>query len=53
VAANTRAKTDFALTEIREVLKGSTPTCASIRFAAARRRRARGAKPRAAGRVVG
>jgi nicotinamidase-related amidase len=53
VAANTRAKTEFALTEIRDVLKGSTPTCASIRFGPARRRRARGAKPRAAGRVVG
>ena len=33
VASNTRAKTEFALTEIREVLKGSTPMSTSIRWA--------------------
>jgi nicotinamidase-related amidase len=53
VASNTRAKTAFALSEIREVLKGSTPLSASIRFAAAPRKAGRGGgKPRAAGRVV-
>jgi nicotinamidase-related amidase len=54
VAANTRAKSEFALREIRDVLKGSTPAGASIRFGpAARRPSRRGKRPRAASRVVG
>ncbi len=54
VASNTRAKTEFTLREIRDVLKGSTPRSASVRFAARSRRSApRGGHPRGAGRVVG
>ena len=54
VASNTRDKTEFALTEVREVLKGSTPMSTSIRWGASRQGRAGpGVKPRAAGRVVG
>jgi len=54
VASNTRAKTAFALNEIREVLKGSTPLSASIRLVAASRKTARGGgKPRATVRVLG
>jgi nicotinamidase-related amidase len=52
VASNTRAKTEFALREVREVLKGSTPRSASVRFGPPSRARG-GVKPRAAGRVVG
>jgi nicotinamidase-related amidase len=56
VAANTRKKTAFALTQIRAVLKGSTPPAARIRFPAAskRRQRAEGASIGAsASRLVG
>jgi nicotinamidase-related amidase len=54
VASNTRAKTEFALREIREVLKGSTPRSASVRLAAASRKLTRrGGQPRGAGRVLG
>ena len=54
VASNTRAKTAFALREIREVLKGATPRSASVRFGARPRKPGRGGgPPRAAGRVVG
>lgn len=54
VASNTRAKTQFALTEVREVLKGSTPTSTSVRLTApARGRASGGGYPRGAGRVVG
>ena len=54
VASNTRAKTAFALKEVREVLKGSTPRSASVRFAAPSRGPASsGRSPRGAGRVVG
>ncbi|HET6896992.1 MAG TPA: isochorismatase family cysteine hydrolase, partial [Vicinamibacteria bacterium] len=54
VASNTRAKTEFTLREVREVLKGSTPTSTSMRLTAPARRRASGrGHPRGAGRVVG
>ena len=54
VASNTRPKTEFALREIREVLKGSTPRSLNIRFRAPSRAPGGGAvKPRAAGRLVG
>jgi nicotinamidase-related amidase len=54
VASNTRAKTEFTLREVREVLKGSTPTSTSVRLAAPPRRPASGGgSPRGAGRVVG
>ena len=54
VASNTRAKTNFTLKEVREVLKGSTPRSASIRFAARSPATARGGgQPRGAGRMVG
>ena len=54
VASNTRAKSEFALREIREVLKGSTPKSTSVRLTApARRRASGGGHPRGAGRVVG
>jgi nicotinamidase-related amidase len=38
VAANSRRKTEFALEQIRVVLKGSTPGSRSVRFGASRRR---------------
>jgi nicotinamidase-related amidase len=54
VASNTRAKTEFTLKEVREVLKGSTPRSARLRFTARSRGSApRGGDPRGAGRVVG
>jgi nicotinamidase-related amidase len=56
VASNTRAKTEFTLKEVREVLKGSTPRSAGVRFAArprSGRSAPRGGHPRGAGRVVG
>ena len=54
VASNTRARTEFALREIREVLKGATPRSASVRFSPRSRTSARGGgKPRGAGRMVG
>jgi nicotinamidase-related amidase len=54
VASNTRAKTEFALGSVREVLKGSTPRSASVRFGSGSRKAAGGGRsPRAAGRVVG
>ena len=54
VASNTPAKTAFTLKEVREVLKGSTPRSASLRFVARSRGSApRGGDPRGAGRVVG
>jgi nicotinamidase-related amidase len=55
VASNTRAKTEFALREIREVLKGSTPRSASVRLAAPPRGASPGGggRPRGAGRVLG
>jgi nicotinamidase-related amidase len=54
VASNTRAKTEFTLQEIREVLKGSTPLSTSVRWGPPMQGRAgSGVKPRAAGRVVG
>jgi nicotinamidase-related amidase len=54
VAANTRRKTAFALRQIREVRKGSTPASASIRFrVSVRAAVGSGARPRAAARVLG
>jgi nicotinamidase-related amidase len=54
VASNTRVKTQFALTEVREVLKGSTPTSTRVRLTVpARRGASGGGHPRGAGRVVG
>ena len=53
VASNTRAKTEFALREVREVLKGSTPLSTSVRWGAPARPGGSGVKPRAPGRVVG
>jgi nicotinamidase-related amidase len=53
VASNTRAKTEFALTEVREVLKGATPRSASVNLTAPRRRTSGGGNPRGAGRMVG
>lgn len=53
VAANTRARTEFALRQIREVLKGTTPVSRGIRFQPVRRRRSGSASPGTARRVVG
>jgi nicotinamidase-related amidase len=54
VASNTRAKTEFTLKEVREVLNGSTPRSASVRLVAPSRRPGPdGRNPRGAGRVVG
>ena len=41
VAANTRRKTEFTLAQIREVLKGTTPSSQGIRFTGATARRPR------------
>jgi nicotinamidase-related amidase len=49
VAANTRRKTEFALAQIREVLKGRTPPSARIRFAGASAHRPRPGATSAAG----
>jgi nicotinamidase-related amidase len=49
VAANTRRKTDFALAQVREVLKGTTPSSRGIRFTGATARRPRSGATSAAG----
>ena len=49
VAANTRRKTEFALAQIREVLKGTTPSSRGIRFTGATARRPRSGATSAAG----
>jgi nicotinamidase-related amidase len=49
VAANTRRKTEFALAQIRDVLKGTTPSSQGIRFTGATARRPRSRRTSAAG----
>jgi hypothetical protein len=56
VAANTRRKSEFALHQIREVLKGSTPASRDVTFGSSTYRRRPGRRAGTAGsarRVVG